>query len=79
MLALDGFDDKSGEVSELSQCLLFACRTNEGLIVEIVDVGNDLSFKLPGMLISPPRPDCSDNEENDCKVVLVVSVGLHDA
>ena len=79
MLALDGFDDRSGEVSELSQCLLFACRTNEGLIVDIVDVGNDFSFKLTGIPISAPRPDCSDNEDNDCNVVLVVSVGLHDA
>jgi hypothetical protein len=79
MLPLDGFDDKSGEVSELPQCLLFACLTNEGLIVELVDVGNDLSLNLTGIPVSPPDPDFSDNGENDCRVVVVESVGLHDA
>ena len=80
ILPLDGLEDKSGEeVSGLSQCLLFACLTSDGLI----DVWSDPDFELSSVstgtdCFRPMLRVFSDKGEIDCSVAFEVSIWLQD-
>ena len=78
MLPLEGFEEKSGDVSELSLYLLLACLTREGLTAECVETGRKLSLTSIDTAALPAVADFSDNGDNDCKVVVLESNGLQD-